>query len=179
MRPAVRIVVEGIYKAVYSGHTAPNGLLGRVAVTACGEAVLKEFLAVLHNILGHLAQVEIEVTAHMHLLIDEGVEHPEFDILYVCPLKVGGCELACDTAPTFFGVVELAVYIEVCVEVVGASFVGIECYVQQRQCGTFAVCRFLVGEELAFIYLAHIVVGQLLEVALYVCGRERRTAACE
>ena len=170
---AARVVVEGINEAVYRGHTAPHGLLGRVAVATCGEAVFKEFLAVLHNVLGHLAQVEVEVAAHIHLFVDERVEHPEFYVLYVGTLEVGGCELACDAAPTFFGVVEFAVCIEVGVEVVGASLIGVECYVQQRECGTFAVCRFLVGEELALIYLAYIVVGQLLEVALYVCGRER------
>ena len=57
--------------------------------------------------------------------IDKGVEHPKLDILDVGCLEVVGIEFAHHAAPVLLRIVERSVGIEVGVEVVRASLVGI------------------------------------------------------
>ena len=150
------------------------------------HTVLVEFLAVVEHILAHLAQVDVEVAAILLgvgfvLGVDEGVEHPELDILDVGHLEVGIVEFAHHAAPLGSGVVKGTVGIEVRVEVVGAALGGIVGEVEHRQCGGGAAVAALVAVwiELAHEDLAHIVVGELVQVALDVSGCERRAAAGE
>ena len=100
-------------------------------VAARWQAVLVELLAVLEDIFRNLSKVEIEVATHAGLLIDERVKQPELDVLDVRALKVGSGQLACDTAPTFRRVIELAFKVNIGVKVVWASFVGVICDIEQ------------------------------------------------
>ena len=166
-------VVEGIDEAGRRGHTAPLGLHVAALHVGHGHAVLVELLAVLEHVLAHLTKVDVHVATACFGVVDEGVEHPELDVLDVGALKVGRRELAHDTAPALLGIGELAVGSKVGVEVVGAALVGVVGEVEHREGRRLAVGALLVGVELALVDLTHVVVGELVEVALDVGWRER------
>ena len=80
--------------------------MGHVEITRAihRHTALIEFLSIAQDILAHLTEVEVEVACivgGITLLtgIDEGVEHPELDILDVRLLEVGSFQLAHHTAP--------------------------------------------------------------------------------
>ena len=73
------------------------------------------------------------------MLVYERIEHPELEILDIRPFKVGSRELACYTAPTLLGIVELAVIVHVGIEVVRTAFIGIVCDIEQGECRRLAV----------------------------------------
>ena len=113
--------------------------------------------------------------------IDEGVHHPELDILDVSRLEVAGVEFTHHTSPMALRVVERAVGREIGVEVIRASLVRIIRKAEGRYRRRSAVVRTLLAVRIKFahIHFAQVVVRQLVEVALYVSWSERRRAAGE
>ena len=107
--------------------------------------------------------------------VDEGVEHPKLDILDVGGLEVARVQFAHHAAPLRLGLVEASVEGEVGIEVVRATLVGIVSEVEDSKHRRLAAIVVLVAlrEELAGIDLAHVVVGELLQVAADMARRER------
>ena len=120
------------------------------------------------------------MVARLVAVVDEGVEHPEFDVLDIHCLEVGVVHLAHHTAPLVGWAQEMTVGINVGGKVVGTTLVGIECQVEhvERRCRLVAVLS-LLRIELAFVNLTHIVVRELFHVALDVAGSEGTAAARE
>ena len=113
--------------------------------------------------------------------VDEGVEHPELNVLNVGLFEVVGVEFAHHSSPVLLGCCKSAVCLQVGVEVVRSRFGRIVGEVEHAQgVGGSAVAALLSQrEELSHVYLSHIVVGQLCQVALDVAWRERRTSTRE
>ena len=151
-------IVEGIHEAGGRGYAAPLGLHVAAGLLGHGHTVLVELLTVLEYILAHLAEVDVHVATTGLGVVDEGVEHPELDVLDVGTLKVGGRELAHDTAPALLGTAQLALGGEVGVEVVGATLVGVVGEVEHREGRRLAIGTLLIGVELALVDLTHVVV---------------------
>ena len=170
---------EGVCHGSLCRHLSP--LCGGVGVAAIdGHSALVEFLPVAQDVFADVSEVDIQVGSHAVGVADavlsgyEGVEHPEFQILYVCVLEVREVEFAHHSAPSFLREGEPSFCVEFCREVVGSALLRVEGEIENGQC----VCRsavaalVAVGVELADIHLAHIMVRQLVEVALYVCRSE-------
>ena len=127
----------------------------------------------MQHILTDLTEVDVEVTSVIGgrtflAGVDEGIEQPEFDILNVCLLEVVGVEFAHHTTPLRLWLAQCSVGIKVVRQVIGTSFLGVIGQVQdrQRRGGTVIGALLTVGIELLHIDLSHIVVGQLLQIAL-------------
>ena len=100
--------VERIDNQLHRGHTSPNSELD-IFVGAVGrKTIFEELHTIAQNILGDVAQVEIELTAAVVGIVDEGVHHPELDVFVVGSFEVGIVELAHNTTPTGLWVVERA-----------------------------------------------------------------------
>ena len=174
------IGLRGLYR-----NLTPLGVGERTGAID-GHATLIELLTVVEHILTHLTQVEIEVTSIVGgraLLtgIDKRVEQPELNILDVGLLEVGGLEFAHHTTPFRLWLTQRSVGIQVVRQVVGTTFLGIICQIEhrQRRGGTVIGALLTVWIELLHIDLTHVVVRQLVEVALDMAGGERRTATGE
>ena len=199
---ALLIVGEAVEAHVLQGAAALGGgkgigdgglrrdaapLCGGPGLTAIdGHSALIELLAVAEDILAHLAEVYIEVaTVEMSIFalvaVDEGVEHPKLDILDVGGLEVARVQFAHHAAPLRLGLVEASVEGEVGIEVVRTTLVGIVGEVEDSKHRRLAAIVVLVAlrEELAGIDLAHIVVGELLQIAADMAWREGRAASRE
>ncbi len=144
------------------------------------HAALVELITVTQDVLADLTQIDVEVTAILRgstflTGIDEGVEHPELDVLDVCLLKVVGVQLTHHTAPALRGIGQRTVSVQVSGQVIGSALRRIVRQVQdgQRRGGTVVGALVAVGIELADIDLTHIVVRQLFQVALDVSRRQR------
>ena len=113
--------------------------------------------------------------------IDEGVEQPELHVLDVGLLEVGGLQPAHHAAPLLPGVHQRTVAVELGGQVVGAALFGIVGHVEdgQRGCGAVVGGLVTIGIKLPDIDLAHVVVGQLLKVALDMPRCEAGRTACE
>ena len=195
-------IVESVHTYVLQGTCALRcskgiggcSLIGHLAPLRCGvslqsvdrHSALVELLAVAQDVLAHLAKVDVEVASIFRSLtlatcIDEGVEHPELDVLHIGSLEVVGVELAHHAAPMLLRIVERSVLSQVGIEVVWSTLVGIVGKIEYGQRRRSSVVRTLVavGEKLVDIELAYVMVAELFEVALDVAWRERRRAACE
>ena len=175
-------IIERVGDAGAGGHASPygRGVIGLVVVD--GQSALVELLAILEHVLAYLTEVDVEfaTVALVVARVDEGVEHPELDVFEVLRLEVGVVHLAHHAAPVLLRGQESAVCVKVGVEVVGSSLGGIIGQVQHVQrSGLLVGVLFLVGVEVALEDLADVVVGELVEVALDVGGRERTAAARE
>ena len=176
-------VVEGVGDAGGCGHASPDRL-GVVRLVAIQwHSAFEIFLAVLQDVLRHFAQVDVEVgsvIAGLVAVVDEGVEHPEFEVLDVHRLEVGVVHLAHHAAPLLAGFQELTVLVDVGREVVGTALLGIVGQVEHGQRrGRVVAVLGLLGIELALVDFADVVVRELVEVALDVAGRQRAAAARE
>ena len=151
------------------GYASPDGLLEVARIVVHGQSALVELLAVAQHVLRHLAEVEVEFAAVAGVAagVEEGVEHPELDVLVVLRLEVGVLDLAHHASPFLLGVGESSLPVEVGVEVVGTALRGVVGEVEhvQRCCFVVAVLPF-VGVEVALIDFAYVAVGELVEVAL-------------
>ena len=149
------LVVEGIGHAAAVGDASPVTFRVVLGIAIHGHTALEELLAVLENIFRHLAQVEVEVAAmiaRLVVLIDEGVHHPELDVLDVLCLEVGIVELAHHAAPRLFGVIEVTGLINIGGEVVGTALLRIEGKVQHVEArGTCVGILSFLRIEFAFI----------------------------
>ena len=162
--------------------------LGRheVAGAVNRHTALIELLTIAQDILRDLTEVEVEVAAVVGggavlTGVDEGIEQPELDVLDVRLFEVVGLKIAHHTAPLRLGLTERTVAVEVARQVIRSALRGVVGQVQHLESRGGAVVGALVavGIELLHIDLTHIVVRQLVEVALDVARRERRAAAGE
>ena len=170
-------IVEGIHQACSRRHAAPLRLRVGARHLRYGHTVLVEFLAVLQHILRHLTQVDVEVTAARLGVVDEGVQHPELDVLDVRTLEVRRRQLSHDTAPALLRIGQLALGSQVRVQIVGTTLVGVVGQVQHRECRRLSVGTLLIRIQFAFVHLAHVMVRQLVQVTLDMCRRQRRVAS--
>ena len=120
---------EGVGHRGLVGDAAPLRL-GPVGGTVDGHSALIELLAIAQHVLRHLTEVEVEIATVFGSLallatVDEGVEHPELDVLDVVLLKVAVVDLAHHTAPMLRGIVERSVAVDVGIEVVRTTLVGV------------------------------------------------------
>ena len=173
--PRATGIVEGIGERLPLGDLAPrrSGYLCRIAVD--GQTVLERFHTIFENIFRHLAQVEVEVTALVVGLglVEEGVHEPELDILDVGRLEVGIVHLAHDTAPPFLGIEQPPLFVDIVgIEVIGATFLRIERKIERLLRGRLTIVNLLVGENFAHAYLAHIGIGELVQIVFQVGGYE-------
>ena len=169
-----RVGVEGVGHAGGLRYVAPHGAVHHVGLVGCGQAVLEGAARVAQHVFRHASEVEVELAAEVGLrpvLVDEGVEHPEFDVFDVGRFEIGVVDLALYAGPIVGGVLEAAVGLKVGAEVVGAALVGVVGEVEHGDVGRFAVGRLAVGEELLFVDLAHVVVRLHVGVVADVPGR--------
>ena len=164
------------------GNLTP--LRGGVSVAAVdGQAVFVEFLTIVQDVLAHLSKVDVQLAAKGAVVagIGKGVHHPEFYVLDVGHLEIVGVEFAHHAAPSHRWIGQRAVGIQVRVEVIRTALLGIVGQVEHGLVAGGAAIGALVavGEELAHIHLAHIMIGKLFQVATDMTGRERRTLAGE
>ena len=167
---------EGIGLSGLSRNLTPLGR--RIGLTAIdGHATLIELLTVAEDILRHLTEVEVEIAAIIagrSILtgVDKGVEQPELDILDIGLLEVVGVEASHHTAPLGLGLLQTSVGEEVAGQVIRAALLGIVGQVQHVEMSGSTVISTLsaVGIELFHVDLTHVVVRQLVEVALDVRG---------
>ena len=176
---------EGIGLRGLDGNLTPLGL-HEAPRTVDGHAALVELLAVTQDILADFTQVNAEVAAIQwsvgrHGRIDEGVEQPELDVLDVGLLEVVGVQLSHHTAPAILRVVQLSLARNIGTQVVRATLGGIVCQVEDGQrIGSTAIGGLVaVGVQLVDIHRTDIVVGQLLQVALDMAGRQTAGAIGE
>ena len=168
--------VEGIGHAVLCRHAPPNGFGVLVGVIVNRQAAFIEFLSILEYVLADFSEIDIEVAAQVLTglaRLHEGIHHPELDILNVGRLKVGDVQLAHHAAPTFAGIVQVAIGIQRRVKVVGTALVRIVRQVEHIERGGFLEVDTLVREEFVLIHLTYIGVGQLRQVALDISRSER------
>ena len=177
------LIIERIGDTIGLGHIAPGGFLDVIHITIDGQTALVCLLTVLQDVFAYLTQIEVQVTAQfllvrtISLFIEEGVHQPEFDVLYVLCLKVGIVHLAHHTAPSGFGLLQITLGIHIEAQIVWSSLLGIEGHIEHVQCG-IAIVRGLrlIGIQFQFVDGTHIVVGQLVLVALDMTWGQCRTA---
>ena len=174
------VSLRGLY-----GNLTPLGGHKRASAVD-GHAALVEFLAIAEDILAHLSQIDVEVAAIVGGCafltgIDEGVEHPELDILDVGLLEVGGLQFAHHAAPLRLGLSQGAVAVEVARQIVRATFLRIVSQIEhgERRGGTVVGTLVAVGVKFLHIDLSHVVVRQLIQVALDVARGQCRGSAGE
>ena len=159
----------------------------RIGLTAIDRhAALVELLTVAEDIFRHLTEVEVEVAtivAGRTILtgVDEGIEQPELDILDIGLLEIVGVEAAHHTAPLGLGLLQTTVGRKVTSQVIGSTLLWIVGQIQHvERSRSTVVCRLTtVGVEFLHVDFTHVVVRQLVEVALDVRGGERGVAAGE
>ena len=135
----------------------------------------------MQHVLADLTEVDVEITCIVGgrtflTGVDEGIEQPELNILDVSLFKIVGVKLTHHTTPLRLGLAQRTVGIKVVCQVIGAALLGIVGQVQDGQRGGGAVVGALltVGIELLHIDLTHIVVRQLIQIALDMGWCERR-----
>ena len=167
-------VIESISHAATVRKTSPItiGIVLRISID--GHSALEILLSVLEDILRHFTKIEVKVAAMIArqvVLVDEGVHHPELYVFDVLSLEICIVEFAHHTAPSLFRMLEMAVLINICGEVVGTTLLWIESKVQDvKTSSTCIVVLRLLRIKLTFIDLAYIMAGKLVEVTLDVAG---------
>ena len=180
----IAVIVEGVgHAGAVVGHASPYGRGVVLLVAVDGHSALEVFLAILEDVLAHLTEVDVQHASQVAALvarIDVGVHHPELDVLDVLCLEVRVVQLAHHAAPPLLRVQQVSLLVHLCGEVVGAALVGVVGQVEHLERGSTRVTVLrLLRVEFAFIYLAHVVVRELFQVALDVAGRECAAPACE
>ena len=176
---------EGVCLGGLCGNSTPLG--GHIRAGAIDRhTTLIEFLAIVQDVLADLTEVDVEVTAIVSGIgfqrrIDEGIEEPEFDILHVGCLEVVGIQLTHHTAPVALWQRQRTIHVDLRIQVVRTTLLGIVRQVQDGQrVGGSAVCRLVaVRIELTDIHRTHIMVRQLVEVALDMGGCQTRRTVGE
>ena len=159
------LCAERIDHALLGRNTAPEGLCV-VARVAHRHAALVEFLAVFQHVLAHVTQVDVEVTALVAVsVVDERVEQPELYILHVVRLEVACVYLAHHSAPPLLRVVQVAIGIQVRIQVVGTALLRIVGHVQNRKGVALALVGVAVRIDFPHEHFPHVVVRKLVEVA--------------
>ena len=155
MLAGIFLVVERVHNQLFGRHATPNREFHIIIGTVLRQTVLEELPTVAKNILRDVTEVKIELTTLVIGIIDEGIHHPELDILVVGRFEVGIVELTHDTAPTGLGVAQRTILQQTAGEalravhivVVGTPLGRIEGNVEDRhQRGELRVHRILVGE---------------------------------
>ena len=171
---------EGINHTLRIWHASPSGL--KIVGAIHRHTTLVEFLTILQDVFAHVTEVDVEITtivAGFVASVDEWVEQPEFDVLHVGCLKIAGIEFSHHTTPTLRWVVEASAIIHIGVEVIRTTLVWIVSKVENRQRVAFSLVHILVWIYFTNKHLSHIVVGELVEVALDVSWGKRRTTTSE
>ena len=109
---SLRAVVESVDNQLLRGYTTPSREVHIAIRPISGKTILEELPAIAQNILGDITQVEINLTALMIWILDEGVHHPEFDVLIVGRFEIRLVELPHDTTPTGFGITEGTILVQ-------------------------------------------------------------------
>ena len=122
-----------------------GGLDGNLSPMCEGEVLgaihrhstLVELLSVAQDVFAYLTQVDVEVATIFggvvrSVGVDEGVHHPELDVLHVGGLEVVGVEFSHHTTPVLRRVVECSVLRKVGIEVVRSTLVGIIGKIEHR-----------------------------------------------
>ena len=178
----VRVVPEGIKEWSLRGHLAPYRSRNMRGAAIDGQSVLITQVTILENILAHLTQVEIQIAAIpiAQIVIHERVKQPELDILDAGLLEVGIDHHAHDTTPSFLGMKQVSVLINIgAIKVVRATLTRVE-----RQIERLDHRRLTVVQLAARVYfieknLAGIGIGQSIRIILDITGSIGRIALCE
>ena len=160
-----------------------------VCETACSvdrHTALIEFLAVTQHILAHLTKVNIKVATvwrgiTLLATIYKWVKEPELHIFYIRRLEIIDVELAHHTAPFISRTWHRTVWIDSGWEIIWTALCWVIRQVKYRQrwCCSIICALVSVRIQLTNIYLTHIVVWQLLQVALDMWRSERAATVCE
>ena len=159
--------------------------IGKAVAAVHRHSTLVELLSVSQNILAHLSQVDVEVATivggiSLILGVDEWVEHPELDVFHVGLLKVVGIQLSHHTTPVELRILKLSVRQQVVhIEVIRTRLRWIISQVEHAQSvgGSLIGALLAQREKLLYIHLSHIVITQLLQVALDVTRGQRTASA--
>ncbi len=95
----IGIVVKGVHYGLVLRGIAPNAGIHIDSDARRRKPILKALTAVLQDVLGQIAEVEIEISARRIGIVQEGVHHPKLDELDVLLLKVVDGQLAHDAGP--------------------------------------------------------------------------------
>ena len=98
-------------------------------------------------------------------VVDERVEQPELYILHVVRLEVACVYLAHHSAPPLLRVVQVAIGIQVRIQVVGTALLRIVGHVQNRKGVALALVGVAVRIDFPHEHFPHVVVRKLVEVA--------------
>ena len=176
---------KGVGLGGLDGNLTPSRIVKRIG-TINGHSTLIELLAITQNILAHLAQVDVQITTiatgiALVLGIDKGVQQPELDILHISSLEIVGVELTHHTSPAILGVAQPAVHVDIGSQVVRSTFIRIIGQVEHGQGVRGSAIGALVTVRIELVHIdgTHIVVAQLVKVALDVTGRQTRGAVGE
>ena len=178
--PCAALVGERVDYRLLAWHASPHRFCVSGSI-ADRHAALVVFLSVLENVLADVAEVDVEVTAIalVILSVDERIHHPELDILHIGIFEVTLIDASHHAAPSLLRAVQTSVVVHVGVKVVGATLLRIVGEVEHAQRVALSLIGVAVGVHLSHVHLSHIVVGELVEVTLYVAWRERRGASCK
>ena len=152
--------------------------IGEVGRAVDGEPALIELLTVFEDVFGDFSEIDIEIASSSRFptlfLVDERVEHPKLYILDIGSLEVVGVKAPHHAAPVLCGVVEGSVVVEIGIEVVRTTLVRVVGDVHTRQCrrGSRVATLIAVRVELPDVDLAHVRIGEHVQVALYMRRRQ-------
>ena len=159
---------------------------GIILTTVDGHTTLIEFLAITKYILAHLTKVKIEVTSIISsssflTCVNKRIEQPELNIFNIGLFEIVGIYFAHHSSPLGFWVKQTTIAIQREREVVRSTLLWIVCKIKYWKRRGSAVISALVTIriELFYVHLAHIVVRQLIKIALDMGRRQSRTAAGE
>ena len=176
---------KGVGLGGLNGNLTPCRIVKRIG-TINGHSTLIELLAITQDILAHLAQVDVQITTiatgiALVLGIDKGVQQPELDILHISSLEIVGVELTHHSSPAILGVAQPAVHVDIGSQVVRSTFIRIIGQVEHGQGVRGSAIGALVTVRIELVHIdgTHIVVAQLVKVALDVTGRQTGGAVGE
>ena len=177
---------KGISHRALGWNLTPLGVSKAIASIHRHTALIK-LLAVSQNVLAHLAQVDVEIATivgGIGLLtrVDEWVEHPKLDVFDVGLLEVVSIQFSHHTAPHVLWIAKRTIRLEVGnIEVVWSWLRWIIGEVEHAQgIGSSLIGALLAQwEKFLGVDFAHIVIAELLQVALDMARSQRTTSASE
>ena len=161
--------------------------IGEAVAAIHRHSALIKLLAIPQDVLAHLAQVDVEVATVVGCIrllsgIDERIKHPELDILHVCLLEIVGIQLAHHSTPVAGRIGKGTIRLQIgYIEVVRSRLRWIVSQIENTQGAGGSLIGALLAqrEKLLYIHLSHVVVAQLLEVALDMTRSERTSPSGE
>ena len=163
-------------------HPTPHGFGEELIVAVKRDAVFIRFQSILQNILADFAEVKIQVaTFKIRVLrVEERVHHPKLHILDIGLFKIGVVHLSHYATPTLLGIEQRPLIVDIHrIEIIGTALSGIIREVESLHKVSFTISKISVGEDFGHLNLAHVRIGQLLEVGTYIARGKRRVALSE